>query len=152
MPFLSRVRPIGKPVKLWAQAPNKKDPTYGLTFKMVKVEVEPPLNKSSNYKKYLETETFLDSDDDSDTKVETKVAAKVAAVESDSSDSESDVKPKQAAPESDDDESDDEVVQPVKKTASKVVEVASDSDSEEEVVKPVKKAPVKAVKTKKATN
>jgi hypothetical protein len=148
MPFLSRVRPIGKPVKLWAQAPNKKDPTYGLTFKMVKVEVEPPLNKSSNYKKYLETETFLDSDDDNDTKVATKVVAKVAAVESDSSDSESDVK--QTAPDSDDNESDDEVVQPVKKTASKVVEV--DSDSDEEVVKPVKKAPVKAAKTKKATN
>jgi hypothetical protein len=157
MPFLSRVRPIGRPVKLWAQAPNKKDPTYGLTFKMMKVEVEPPINKNSNHKKFLESDAFLDSDNESET-ITTKTIkptqlTQVAAVNSDDSDeSDEEVQQvtKQVAVESDDDdESDDEVVQPVKKTASKVVEVESDSDEE---VKPVKKAPVKGNKTKKAIN
>lgn len=159
MPFLSRIRPIGRPVKMWAQPPNKKDPTYGLTFKMVKVEVEPPANKNSSYKQYADADAFLDSENESETApvTVTKVApttnkvAAVATVDSDSSDE--DVKPtkKQVAKvESSDesDESDEEVVQPVKKPVSKVVEVASDSDEE---VKPVKK-PVKQVKSKKASS
>ena len=63
----SRIRPIARPVKLWAQAPNKKDPTYGLTFKIAKTEVEPPSKSNSNVKQYLESDAFLDSDEESDT-------------------------------------------------------------------------------------
>jgi hypothetical protein len=153
IPFLSRIRPIGKPVKLWAQAPNKKDPTYGLTFKMVKVEVEPPVNKNANYKKFIDSDAFLDSDDeDTSVKTITKSVA-IASVESESeSDSDEEVKPakKQTVATVSDDESDEEVVQPVRKAASKVVEVASDSDSD--TVKPIKKTPIKASRTKKAAN
>jgi hypothetical protein len=47
MPFLSRIRLIGRPVKLWI-APIDDNLTYGLIFKMIKVEIEPPLNKKSN--------------------------------------------------------------------------------------------------------
>lgn len=152
LPFLSRVRPIGRPVKMWAQPPNKKDPTYGLTFKMVKVEVEPTANKNSSYKQYSEADAFLDSDNESETVPATNKVATVATVASDDSEeSEEDVKPlkKQVVKvESDDsDESDEEVVQPVKKSVSKVVEVASDSDEE---IKPVKKT-TKQVKSKKAS-
>ena len=147
MPFLSRIRPIGRPVKLWAQAPNKKDPTYGLTFKMIKLEVEPTASNNSSFKQYLDADAFLDSDND-ESEPTTKQVANV-----NSDDSDSDVKPvmKQVVKvESDDDESDDEPVQPVKAT-KKVVEVASDSESEEEV-KAVKKAPAKpASKSKKST-
>jgi hypothetical protein len=149
MPFLSRIRPIGRPVKLWAQAPNKKDPTYGLTFKMVKVEVEPPANKNSSYKQYLDADAFLDSENENEIEHETKP---VANVQSDDSDSDVPVTKQVSQIKVDsDDESDDEVVQPVKTTTTKkVVEVESDSD--EEVI-PVKKVPVKGpVKSKKASN
>lgn len=143
----SRICPIGRPVKLWAQAPNKKDPTYGLTFKMAKIQVEPPSKTTSNVKQFLESDAFLDSDGESDTP-ETVVVSKpvqkttpapaqkskqVAQVESDESE----------------EESDEEVVKPVTKAAAsskKVVDVESEDESEEEEeeVKPAKKAPAKA--------
>jgi len=111
--FMSKIRPIGRPIKLWAQAANKKDPTYGLTFKMAKVEVEPPTKTKSNIKEYIESDVFLDSDNESDTEpmakstvfnMETPKATtkKVAEVDSDS-----------------DQESDDEVVTQVKTVAGK---------------------------------
>lgn len=163
--FMSKIRPIGRPVKLWAQAPNKKDPTYGLTFKMAKVEVEPPSKSNSNVKSYLESDAFLDSDDESET-IETvkavtttsKTAAtktptkQVAQVESD-----------EESEQESDEESDEEVAKPVaSKTATKapvkqVAQAESDDDdeSEEEVKpakKPVKAAPAKATsKSKKAS-
>jgi len=143
--FMCKFRAIGRPVKLWAQAPNKKDPTYGLTFKMSKVEVEPPTKNKSNVKQYLESDEFLDSDD-SDTEetikmIETSsitskvkpVATKQAVAEVDS--------------ESDSDDSDEEV-----QTVAKQIEESDDDDdeSDEEEVKPVK--PVKKVtKTTKTT-
>jgi hypothetical protein len=65
--WMSRIRPIVRPVKLWAQAANKKDPTYGLTFKIAKTEVEPPNKSNSNVKQFMESDAFLDSDEESDT-------------------------------------------------------------------------------------
>jgi len=70
--WMSRIHPVVRPVKLWAQAPNKKDPTYGITFKIAKTEVEPPSKTSSNIKQFIESDDFLDSDEESDT-VETVV-------------------------------------------------------------------------------
>ncbi len=145
----SRIRPIGRPVKLWAQAPNKKDPTYGITFKMAKTEVEPPSKTTSNVKQFLESDAFLDSDGEESDTHETAVTSKptqkatvsaptqkgkqVAQVESDDSEEESD---------------EEEVVKPVTKSAAstkKVVDVESEDESEEEEeVKPAKKAPAKA--------
>ncbi len=150
--FMSKIRPIGRPVKLWAQAPNKKDPTYGLTFKMAKVEVEPPSKSNSNVKQYLESDAFLDSDEDetietvkpavttkSTTSASTKAPTKqVAQVDSD-----------EESEQESDEESDEEVAKPVAKAAAKapvkqVAQADSDEESEEEDVKPAKKAPAKA--------
>jgi hypothetical protein len=129
--FMCKFRAIGRPVKLWAQAANKKDPTYGLTFKMSKVEVEPPTKTKSNVKQYLESDEFIDSDNESETvdtpSIALTVKPEVAEVESDSDSDESD--------------DSDEVVQ----TVAKHVE-ESDDDSDEEV-KPVKKPVKKAVKS-----
>ena len=159
--FMSKIRPIGRPVKLWAQAPNKKDPTYGLTFKMAKVEVEPPTKTNSNVKQYLESDAFLDSDDESETtetvkavttpSKTTKQVVQVAQVDSD-----------EESEQESDDESDEEVAKPVAKTTSKVpvkqvAQVESDEESEEEEVKPAKKPAAKTTaakstgKTKKAS-
>jgi len=38
--YMSNIHPIVRPSKMWFQLPNKKDPTYGLTFKVIKIEVE----------------------------------------------------------------------------------------------------------------
>ena len=160
--WMSRIRPIVRPVKLWAQAANKKDPTYGLTFKIAKTEVEPPNKSNSNVKLFMESDAFLDSDEESDT-VETVAPIKsvtsatvkqtvtpptkgkqVAQVESDSE-------------QESEEESDEEVVKPVTKSTSSaskasVTKVESEDEDEdeedEEVVKPSKKAPVKATATK----
>ena len=142
--FMCKFRAIGRPVKLWAQAPNKKDPTYGLTFKMSKVEVEPPTKIKSNVKQYLESDEFLDSDD-SDTEETIKMIETTSIA--------SKVKPvaKQGVAEvdseSDSDDSDEEV-----KTVAKQIEESDDDDDDEsdEEVKPVKKV-TKTTKTKTTT-
>ena len=124
--WMSRIRPIARPVKLWAQAASKKDPTYGLTFKIAKTEVEPPVKSSSNVKQYLESDAFLDSDEESDTVhtvAPTKQVAKQATPQ---------VKGKQVAQV--DSESDEEDV-PLSKTASSkapVKKVDSESEDSEE--------------------
>jgi len=154
--WMSRIRPIARPVKLWAQAPSKKDPTYGLTFKIAKTEVEPPAKSSSNVKQYLESDAFLDSDEESDTVATvapTKQVTKQVTPQV--------VKGKQVAQvdsESESEESEDEV--PLTRTASSKPSVkkveSDDEDESDEDVKPkkgVSKAPVKpTTKTKKATS
>ena len=171
--WMSRIRPIVRPVKLWAQAANKKDPTYGLTFKIAKTEVEPPAKNNSNVKQYLESDAFLDSDEESDTVLTvapTKQVAKatpqvkgkqVAQVDSESEEDEVPLsRTASKAPikkvESDSEEEDDT---PPSRTASKapIKKVESDDDEEsDEDVKPKKnasKVPAKtATKSKKATN
>jgi hypothetical protein len=64
--FMSRIHPIVRPVKLWAQSLSKKDPSYGLTFKLIKLEVEPPQNNTSKIKDYLKIDEFLSSDSDNE--------------------------------------------------------------------------------------
>ena len=158
----ARVRFIIRPVKLWAQAPNaSKDPMYGITFKLVKAEVELPL-RMNTYKNLLNTDMFLDSDDETETvqtvaqpsttivtgsttsvPVASKVKPTVAVVASESSDEES--------------ESDDEKQVASVKTINKSKSGApdlTDEESDEEDIKPVVKNPSKAPaksKSKKAS-
>jgi len=155
--FMSRIRPIIRMVKFWAQAPNKKDPTYGVTFKILKMEVEPPVRLTSNFKQYLESDKFLDSDDESDGETKSvppKVVASTKVATQESSDSESDdpkpsakaatTKGKQVA-QVDSDDSESEDAKPVAKgKATSASESDDDSDEESEEIKPAKKAPVKA--------
>jgi len=68
--YKSKMRLIVRPVKLWAHPSTKKDPMYGLVFKIIKVEAEPGDNSGSLYKTYHENDAFLDSDDDEDVDVE----------------------------------------------------------------------------------
>lgn len=145
--WLSKIRPVIRPVKLWAQPTNKTDPTYGLTFKIAKTEVEAPVKTHSNVKEYMQSDVFLDSDEEEtiqkfeSLKIQpaTTTTTQVANVESDQSD----------------EENDDEPVKPVGKTPVKVAQVESDNEESEEEIKPAKKpvatkAPVKAPTTVKA--
>ena len=61
--YMSNVRIIARPVKLWAQDPKMQEPTYGVTFKIFKVEVEPSASSSTSLANYL-NDAFLDSGDE----------------------------------------------------------------------------------------
>jgi hypothetical protein len=91
--WMSRIHPIARPIKLWAHNASKKDPAYGLSFKLVKIEVEPSQNNLSKVKDYQEIDGFLDSDSDDEVKAtlcdevkipEKQLEKKPTLVESDS--------------------------------------------------------------------
>jgi hypothetical protein len=152
--WMCRVHPVVRPVKLWAQAPNKKDPTYGLTFKIAKTEVEPPNKTNSNVKQFLESDAFLDSDEESDTVETVKTTAPLPST---SVKSKQPAQPAQVAQVASDDESEDESDEEVvtkssaSKTLAKKVVESEDEDESEEEVKPAKKPPAPKPTTKTAT-
>ena len=156
-------------VKIWAQPPSKNNPMWGVTFKMIKVEVEPPVkNNSTFYKDYMNSDAFLDSDEESNTPnkqtvqvdsddsddeeskpVKKPLVKKVAQVDSDDSD-EKDTKPIEKTPnkklaQNDTIISDEKDTKPNKKTPTKKVAQVDSDDSDEEEPKPVKKIPEKKV-------
>ena len=67
--YLSRVRLIIKPVKLWAQSASLKDPNYGVTWRICKVEVEPKLSNKS-LSQYKDSDAFIDSEDEEEVPVQ----------------------------------------------------------------------------------
>lgn len=148
--YLSNFRPIARCVKFWAQPLTKKDPQWGVIFKIIKAEVEPSNKNNNMYKEFMNSDAFLETDEEKGTKVVTKKT--VANVESDNDsdeDSEDDkpvVKGKQVAKkvESDEESEDDKPVVKGKQVAKKVE--SDDDDSEEEDkpapknIKPVAKA------------
>jgi len=126
----STIRPIAMMTKFWVQPITNKNPSWGVTFKVKKMEVE-PAQKSSGSNSFMNSDAFLDSDEEESAPVSSKpvkavVQAKVVAqVESnDEEDEEEEEKPKATV------------------VAKKVVAtVESDDDSEEsEEEKPVVKA------------
>ena len=155
--FLSKIRPIGRPVKLWAQTkPSGSNKTmgYGLTFKLAKIEVEPPVKANSQVKEFMESDAFLDSDEESDT-IQTTSVAKGGASASASVSAKPAPKPstqstqptqKQTAQvesddDSDDDSSDDAPAPKGKPTQATKDDSEDDSNESDEDVKPPKPAP-----------
>ena len=128
-------RPIIRFVKFWAQPLTKKDPTWGVTFKIIKAEVEAPTKGNSLYKDYMNSDAFLDSDEETNNAPSIPIK-KVKQIESNESDEKPKSPKKVTQVESDDDESEEEKPKVVKKVA----QVESDDDeSEEEKPKVVKK-------------
>jgi len=153
----ARVRFIIRPVKLWAQAPNaSKDPMYGITFKLVKAEVELPL-RMNTYKNLLNTDMFLDSDEETEsvqtvatTSVITPASAHVSIDNKPSSSKNKSVVAVVASESSEgESESESDTEQPVasvktiNRAKSGAVEL-TDEESDEEDIKPVAKTPTKA--------
>jgi hypothetical protein len=126
----STIRPIAMMTKFWVQPITNKNPSWGVTFKVKKMEVE-PAQKSSGSNSFMNSDAFLDSDDEESELVQAKpvkavVQAKVVA-----------------QVESDDDEEEEEEEKPKATVVAKkvVAAVESDDDSEEsEEEKPVVKA------------
>ena len=140
--YLSTIRCIIKPFKIWGHPTSKKDPEYGIGWKVVRVEVE-KLASNSNFKS-SNSDSFIDSDsedeipkinkqvDTSNKQVDT-ITKQVDTININKDDESDD--------ESDDDSSDEEFVMAStnNNTTNKIVEVDSSDDSdEEEVQKPVK--------------
>ena len=133
--------------KIWAQPPSKNNPMWGVTFKMIKVEVEPPVkNTSTFYKDYMNSDAFLDSDEENN--IPNKQAVQVDSDDSDEEEPKSvkKISTKKVA-QVDSDDSDEEEPKPVvKKTPDKKVNKVESDDSDEEEPKPVvKKTPDKKV-------
>ena len=138
--FLSNFRPIVRMVKFWAQPLTNKNPTWGVTLKIFKAEVEPFQQGNSLFTQYMNSDSFLDDD----SKVEQSQVAQVAQVDSDddSTDGEQNVQGNQASKESDD-ESDDKPnkTAPPKKPMQQVESDENSDESEESDVKPPPKKP-----------
>ena len=125
--YQSNFRPIIRLVKFWAQPLTKKDPAWGATFKIIKGEVEPPTKGNSLYKDYMNSDAFLDSDEETNNLPNISVSTKkVKQVESDESDEKPNSPNKVAQVESDDDSEEEKP-----KIVKKVTQVESDDDTEE---------------------
>jgi hypothetical protein len=149
--YMSTVRPIARCVKLWAHNDKKKDPQYGLTFKLIKVEVE-PAPRMGNYvssKDIQESSAFVDSDDEDNVFNITKSAKPAAPAASsntgalldEESDDEQVVVQKKTVQVDSESESDEEPV-----IQKKTVQVESDSESDDEPKTPAPAAKKPAVK------
>ena len=177
--YLSKIRPIIKPVRLWIQPSNIKDPKYGLKLKIIKVEVEKFNKNNLNY----QDDTFIDieskSNNDTKLKIESESKSnndtKLKIESESSSESEPEIKSKnnnlKSSPQviksdSDSSESDTEIKikqapqkantsssstsVPKKKQNIRVLDSESDSESDSnKEIKPVKKAVSKSVAKKK---
>jgi hypothetical protein len=139
--YLSSIRPIIRPFKVWALNAKVPEPKYGLMFKVEKVQVQETGTGNKSYKDYYQAENdaFLsDSEDEKlESKVELNLGKTVSESKQESVSEDKDVKLKKKAPPSDSSDSDSDS--------------DSDSESEEEEVKPKKKAPVKGKGKKSAS-
>lgn len=139
--YLSKIRPIISPVKAWCEKKGKMGKDfleYGITFKLVKVEVEPHVGNSSNLSSYMNNDAFIDSDDEEADKPKFQgkpapAAAKITLPL---------IKNKK---ESDDEEEKEES----EAEESEAEEEESEEEPEPEPVKPVKGKGAKAAPSKK---
>ena len=126
--YLSSIRPIIRPVKIWSEKKAKLGSDtmlYGVTFKLIKVEVEPA--EGTNNLLGSENASFIDSDDESDTLTKTfpklsssKTSKKVEKKEEDEEEEEEEKEEKEEDDENESDEEDKPVYvpEPPKKSSS----------------------------------
>lgn len=131
--YQSRIRAIIRPVKGWAEKKTKTGSDkmlYGITFKMIKVEVEPVEQGFAELSSYMANDAFIDSDDD-----EPVSKGKSSPVVSDSSDEDESV------------ESSDEDEPVIKPRGAAKVE-SSDEEEFEPEPEPPKKTKLEKAKPK----
>uniref|UniRef100_A0A6C0J9G2 Uncharacterized protein n=1 Tax=viral metagenome TaxID=1070528 RepID=A0A6C0J9G2_9ZZZZ len=87
--YLANVCIIAKPVKMWSQALNLPEPTYGVTWRMEKIQVE-PRTSSNSLDKYKNNDAFIDSDEEDVTNTMSSSVVETEAVDENSNDDESD--------------------------------------------------------------
>jgi hypothetical protein len=115
--YQSTIRPIAMMTKFWVQPVTNKNPSWGVTLKIKKMEVEPAQKIVSN--SIMNSDAFLDSDDETDSiavkTVQTKVVAQVESDDSEDEKSKSAPVKKATVVESDDDSEESEEEKPVVK-------------------------------------
>ena len=87
--YQSRIRAIIRPVKGWAEKKTKTGSDkmlYGITFKLIKVEVEPVEQGFAELSSYMANDAFIDSDDDDEPVSKGKSSPVKQTVVADSSD------------------------------------------------------------------
>lgn len=143
------VRCIMKPFKIWAHPLSKKDPEFGISCRLERIEVDKASINGGSYQSVYESENFIDSDDELP-----KISDLKAPITVDSDSDEQMTKPSGKekiveinSDDSSDDSSDDEQV--VKKPANSESDddVKEDDSSDEEVV--IAKPPPKEKEKKK---
>jgi len=122
--YNSTVRAVMKPFKMWAHPQTKKDPEYGISCRLERIEVDK--DSISGYKSVYDSDRFIDSDEEN----EDKVNVNNLKITNDSSDDSSD---------------DDKIIlnSNVKesieeniKNHKEIVNVDSDDSDEEVIIKP----------------
>jgi hypothetical protein len=164
----STIRCIARPFKMWAHPVTKKDPEFGIGWKLMRIEVEKVA--SSIYKSLHESDNFIDSDSDDELPIESvsindstvtntketdnkNKSKDIVVVDVDTDDSDDDEEIQQTTPakivEIDSDDSDEDDVPAPPKTVIPEPEEESEEESEEEVVVPPPKVKKAASKSKK---
>lgn len=138
--YLSTIRCIAKPFKAWAHPITKKDPEYGIGWKVIRVELD-KVEGSSIYKSLYESDRFIDSDSEDELP---KVIPQLLSSEDINNENKSDDEEEENKLE---DKSEDEE-EIITKTTQKIVEVDS-SDEEEVKPPPPKNSKKNAPKAKK---
>ena len=126
--YMTKYRPVFRPVKMWGHNSKMPKPEYGIVFKLLKAEFEPNSNGNSSYQDYLDGDAFIDDDDEEvqttavDSKKEpetvftaTKKTSKTVELDEDDDEEDSD----NDSDESSEDSDSEEVKKPVKKSAAK---------------------------------
>jgi hypothetical protein len=118
VPYLSTNRYVISPVKIWAQPSKMKDPTYGITFKIVQIETKHS-ESGGGLNQYLGSNTFItDSDEQPSGTASQKAESKAETVFTNQEDTAS-ASESESDNDSDSDSESEEEASPVKKGGRK---------------------------------
>ena len=133
--YMTKFKPIFRPVKMWAHNSKMAKPEYGVVFKLLKVEFEPNASGSNSYTDYMTGDAFIDDEED-----EQQVTKAEAEDEEEEEEPKTvfkaDTKKKKEVVEDSDDDDDDS---------------SDDDDDDSDSDEPPKKAATKPVKGKAKT-
>ena len=65
--YMTKYKPIFRPVKMWAQNSKMPTPEYGVVFKLLKAEFEPNNSGNNSYSDYMTGDAFIDDEDEEET-------------------------------------------------------------------------------------
>lgn len=122
VPYLSTNRYIISPVKIWAQPAKMKDPTYGITFKIIQIETKHQSSGGGGLSQYLGSNTFITDSDEQpvEASAETSAVTAETTVFTNQDNEDSDDDSGEDSDDSDDSDSDSEPEpEPVKKGGRK---------------------------------
>lgn len=132
--YMTKFKPIFRPVKMWAHNSKMAKPEYGVVFKLLKVEFEPNASGNSTYTDYMTGDAFIDDEEEEEQVAASKEEEEVEVEEAPKTVFKADAKKKKEVVEEDSDEDDDDS--------------SDDDDDDSDSDEPPKKAATKNVKGK----